>query len=314
MFLKIIVLALNKKVYWIESDSIKKYNNTGDVMKLNRIQKVLMAIIGLSLSLSLIFNIVRISSPVSNLSREGYELFSMLKYTLIEYPVRSFTEGIQVFSRMWALEEENEMLRQQVEGIASMQARIADQQRQIKELQEMNDLKSIISNYETTPSTVLSRSSETWNNTMVIDIGSKDGVKENYAVITNKGLIGRVQTVSENTSIVKLLTIADGTNKVSVKIQISADIMADAILESYDYDEQAFVVKLLDSNNTVTENMTVTTSGMGGVFPSGLLVGKVSRVEELTNAIGMNVYVKPAADFNNLDYVYVVKRLGIDNE
>lgn len=283
-------------------------------MKLNRIQKVLMAIIGLSLSLSLIFNIVRISSPVSNLSREGYELFSMLKYTLIEYPVRSFTEGIQVFSRMWALEEENEMLRQQVEGIASMQARIADQQRQIKELQEMNDLKSIISNYETTPSTVLSRSSETWNNTMVIDIGSKDGVKENYAVITNKGLIGRVQTVSENTSIVKLLTIADGTNKVSVKIQISADIMADAILESYDYDEQAFVVKLLDSNNTVTENMTVTTSGMGGVFPSGLLVGKVSRVEELTNAIGMNVYVKPAADFNNLDYVYVVKRLGIDNE
>ena len=49
------------------------------------------------------------------------------------------------------------------------------------------------------------------------------------------------------------------------------------------------------------------TSGLGGVFPSGLLVGTVSEVSELTNAVGMNVYVKPASDFSNFNYVSVVK-------
>lgn len=285
-------------------------------MKLNRVQKILLGIIALSLSFSLILNIVQVTSPVAMISKEGYGFFSMLKYSLIDNPIQSLTGGMEALSRMWSLEKENEILRQQIEGIASMQARIEEQQRQIQELKEMNDLKSVISDYEPISATVLSRSAEAWNNALTIDVGSADGIQVDYAVISTEGLIGRVQSVNEHTAIVKLLTVTDSSNqnKVSVQISISENVRADAILESYDYDEQAFVVKLLDSNNTVTENMWVTTSGMGGVFPSGLLVGQVSKVEELTNAIGMNVYVKPAADFQNLDYVYVVRRLGIENE
>lgn len=285
-------------------------------MKLNRVQKILLGIIALSLSFSLILNIVQVTSPVAMISKEGYGFFSMLKYSLIDNPIQSLTGGMEALSRMWSLEKENEILRQQIEGIASMQARIEEQQRQIQELKEMNDLKSVISDYEPISATVLSRSAEAWNNVLTIDVGSADGIQVDYAVISTEGLIGRVQSVNEHTAIVKLLTVTDSSNKnkVSVQISISENVRADAILESYDYDEQAFVVKLLDSNNTVTENMWVTTSGMGGVFPSGLLVGQVSKVEELTNAIGMNVYVKPAANFQNLDYVYVVRRLGIENE
>lgn len=279
-------------------------------MKLNRFQKVLLGIIGFLLAFSLVFDMMNITSPTSMISRESYSFFSMLKYSLIDYPVRSITEGFEIFGRMWAVEEENEVLRQQIDGVASMQAKIDEQQRQINELKNMLELKSIISDYETIESTVLVRSLESWNSSMVIDAGKKDGIEENYAVITVEGLIGRIQSVAENTSVVDLLTVADGSKKVSVKIKITDLITADAFLDHYDFNEQAFVLKLLDSNNTVTEGMTVITSGMGGVFPSGLLVGEVSHVEELSNAIGMDVYVKPAADFGSLDYVYVVKRLG----
>jgi rod shape-determining protein MreC len=56
--------------------------------------------------------------------------------------------------------------------------------------------------------------------------------------------------------------------------------------------------------------MTVITSGMGGVFPSGLLVGTVSETVVLTNAVGMNVYVAPAASFSDFSYISVVKLIG----
>lgn len=283
-------------------------------MKLNRLQKILLGAIGLLLAFSLILDAARMSSPLTYISQEGYGFFSLIKYSLIDYPLRSFSEGIEILGRMWALEEENEILRQQIEGVASMQARIDEQKRQIEELKEMNELRSVISDYEAISATVISRSQESWNSLLVIDAGSAEGVTENNAVISTSGLVGKVTSVSEHQAIVKLLTVGDESNKVSVKIHISDSISADAILQSYDFEEQAFVLMLLSSNNTVTENMTVTTSGMGGFFPSGLLVGTVSRVEELSNAIGMNVYVKPAADFSALDYVYVVKRLGTDDE
>lgn len=279
-------------------------------MKLNRFQKFLLILIGIALCFSIGLNMFGVHTPFASISREGYGFFSTLKYTLIDYPVEAITETFEVYGKMWALEEENEILRQQIDGLASMQAKIDEQNRQIKELQEMNELRSVISDYQTISATILNRSFETWNSVLVIDAGSAEGVQENYAIISVDGLIGKVQSVNEHTSIVKLLTVSDASNKVSVKIHIGNGETADAILEKYDFDEQAFVVKLLDSNNTVTENMKVTTSGMGGVFPSGLLVGTVSYVKELNNAVGMDILVKPAADFGNLDYVYVVKRLG----
>ena len=53
-------------------------------MKLNRFQKILLWLIGISLSLSLILNVVSVTTPFSEISRQGYNVFSMLKYSLID--------------------------------------------------------------------------------------------------------------------------------------------------------------------------------------------------------------------------------------
>lgn len=283
---------------------------TGDKMKLNRFQKVLLWLIGISVSLSLILNVVRLSTPFSEISREGYNLFSMIKYSLIDVPVNSVTDFFTSFSQLWQVRQENDLLRTQVDEIASLQAQLSEAQRQIEQLQQLSDLKAVVSDYELIPATVLSRSQDSWNNLLTIDVGSQDGVESDYAVITPRGLIGKVQKAGEGTSTVKLLTAEDGLNKVSVKIEVSEDRTADAILQRYDSNEQAYVVELLNSGSTITENMRVVTSGMGGTFPSGLLVGTVSRVEERTNAVGVLIYVTPAAEYQDLNYVCVVRRSG----
>ena len=279
-------------------------------MKLNRFQKKLLWLIGITVSLSLILNVVSVTTPFSEISRQGYNAFSMIKYSLIDYPVTTVTDFFTSFSRLWQVHQENDLLRTQVDQIASLQAQLAESQRQIEELKQIAELKTIVSDYDLIPSTVLSRSQEAWNNLLTLDVGSADGVGLNYAVITPKGLIGKVTKVTEHTSTVKLITSEDGLNKVSVKIEIGEGKTVDAILEKYDSNEQGFVVKLLNSGATVTEQMRVVTSGMGGVFPSGLLVGNVSKVEELSNAVGMNIYVSPAADFQSFNYVCVVRRQG----
>ena len=279
-------------------------------MKLNRLQKILVWVIGIVVSLSLILNVVRITTPFSEISRQGYNTFAMIKYSLIDYPVTAVTDFFTSFSRLWQVRQENDLLRQHVDSIATLQAQLAESQRQIDELKEIAGLKSIVSDYELIPATVLSRSQESWNNLLTIDVGKNDGVDLNYAVMTPQGLIGKITQVMDNSASVKLITAEDGLNKVSVKIEVGGGKTVDAILEKYDSNEQAFIVKLLNSGATVTENMRVVSSGMGGVFPSGLLVGTVKKVEELSNAVGMNIYVSPAADFQSFNYVYVVRRQG----
>lgn len=280
------------------------------ILKLNRFQKILVWIIGILVSISLILNVVKITTPLNGISNVGYNVFSMFKYALIDAPLETITDFGTSFSSLWKVNKENDDLRKQIDNLASAQAKLNEMQRQINELQDLLKLNEITSNYNYISCTVLTRSQETYNNLLTINVGSDDGIVENQAVITSKGLIGRITNVERSSSIVKLLTTADGNNKVSVKIEVSDLETADAILEKYDLNEKAYLVTLLNANTSITEGMTVVTSGMGGVFPSGLLVGKVKKIEEIPNAVSMNIYVEPSADFDSINYVNVVTRSG----
>ena len=89
---------------------------------------------------------------------------------------------------------------------------------------------------------------------------------------------------------------------------IDENTYVDAIMENYDYTSGCYIAKLLDSNNSVAKSMNVISSGMGQVFPKGLQVGSIESVENIENGIGMKLYIKPSANFSNLDYLYVVSR------
>lgn len=281
--------------------------------KLTRIQKILISFISIAIVFSIVLNIFRMQGPIEGVAKAGYDFFTMLKYSLVEYPVKTVEDFFTSYTRLWQVQQENDILRKKIDEIESNEAKLIEAKQTIQQLKDLNNLKTVLNEYDLIETALISRSYEFWNNYITIDAGSNEGVLENLAVVTSKGLIGRVQTVNEDSSIVKLITTEDGLAKVSVKIQVDENTMADAILEHYDTEKEAFVVKLIHTGSTITTKMVVTTSGMGGVFPSGLLVGTVSEIEALNNAVGMNIYVKPAADFHNMNYVAVVKRSGSVN-
>lgn len=282
--------------------------------RLSVFQKVLLIAITIGLSIVVVFGFLRTSKPIAMLSNASYGFFSMVRFSLIEQPIRSVTGFFDDIIRFYELRDENDRLKQDLDMLALYKAELEEAYRQIAALKELSSVKLASNEFELLPATVMVRSYDVFNSALTINVGSNDGVEVDMAVSSSKGLIGKVSEVYSNSSVVRLLTTERSNHKVAVRIQTSPSTTAEAILERYDRNQEAFVLTLLDTGSTILPEMTVITSGLGGVYPSGLLVGKVSEVQELTNAIGLRILVKPSASFYQFDYVFVVKRAVVAQE
>lgn len=184
---------------------------------------------------------------------------------------------------------------------------IAELQREIQELKEINGLSSTLTEFDSVTALVLNRNRMYWFNTITINLGSDAGIEEDMAVISGEGLIGRVQKVSKTTSEIKLITTNDINSKISVTIQ-SADDTIYGIMSGYDNQENLLEISSTNKNIENLEGSKVYTSGMGGIFPSGILIGEVFKIEEDKYDVSKTIKVTPASDFSNFRFVKVLIR------
>ncbi|MEG0314114.1 MAG: rod shape-determining protein MreC [Erysipelotrichaceae bacterium] len=275
--------------------------------KFNKKQRIIIFIIMLVMGLGFITKTMENRNLLTNIA---YDSFMMIKYTLIEKPSNLVHGWFDDFSRLWTALDENDQMKKEMSQQPQFEAAYNESQRALKELEELNKLVSSMTSYSCVQSNVIYRDVNMWNSFITIDKGTKDNIKKDMAVINSKGLIGRISEVGETTSKVKLLTSEDKSNKVSVRIEVNKNQTAEAILENYDSNTSNYLVHLFDNNIDLEAGKTVITSGNGGVFPSGILVGTVSSVEDLNNQIGKTVFVKPAVDYNDFDYVAVINSGG----
>ena len=182
----------------------------------------------------------------------------------------------------------------------------ASLEKEIQELKEQLELNKTLTEYEPINATILSRNKSYWLNTITIDKGSSSGIKKNMAVITKHGLIGKISKVSNYSSEVKLITCNDKKYKVSVTVKIN-DIDNYATLNGYDKKEGLIKATGFDKNSFVKEGDTVLTSGLGEMFPSGIYIGTVTKVESDKYNLSKTVYIKSEQDFNDIHYVTVLK-------
>ena len=277
-------------------------------MKYNGIKTILTYILIILMSATLLFNFIKIANPLYTTQVQGYGFFTMIKDSLITKPIDSILNSFTTYSNLYNVYKENEVLRKQIDDISRLQNYNSSLLLEINELKELLNLNLILSDYTYVNSTIISRSNSLYNDYVTIDQGSNSNIQQNEAVISPDGLIGKVVEVYDDYSIVNLLTTREENNKVSVKIQINEEEYADAILEHYDSNKNQYVLTLLSANTSIVEDMVVTTSGMGGVFPSNIMIGTVSEVEEINSSIALKIYVEPSVNFANIKYVKVVNR------
>lgn len=198
-------------------------------------------------------------------------------------------------------------LQNKKEKIDSVNAENDNLKDEVKKLKEALQLKTTLSDQYQLSATITSRNIGYWYEEVTIDKGSKDGVKKNMAVVTSKGLIGSTTKVSNHSSTIKLLSNDNMSDKISVKIKTDDDYVY-GLISSYNSKTNTYTVEGISENVTIPKNADVVTTGMGNIFPSGLMIGKVKGMTTDNFDLSKVLEVKSSVDFDNLDYVTVLKR------
>lgn len=165
-------------------------------------------------------------------------------------------------------------------------------------------------NYNTAQ--VLSLTTEPSNSTLVIDLGSSDGMKPNMSVISVDGLVGVISKVSNFTSTVKLMTMMD-VNDPNSQPPIAATAIGKegktfGMIESYDQETGMLKMNKIPQGDPIAEKDTIVTSGIGRLYPQGLTIGTVMSVEEGQFGLTSTAIIKPSAEFQDWKQLIVVSQ------
>ena len=186
-------------------------------------------------------------------------------------------------------------------------SQIKELQKEVAELKSQLELNATLSEYTYVNATVVNRNVGYWYNNLIIDKGSKNGVKKGDAVITNSGLVGRIINVSNFSSTVKLLTSDEISNKISVKVD-SENGYQYGLLVGYDNKNKVYKLEGITNSNDIKEGNLVTTTGLTDYFPSGILIGRVSKVVKDEYDLNSIVEVIPSVNFEDISVVTILNR------
>lgn len=225
----------------------------------------------------------------------------------VRYPFDYIGKKINDGKEKKKMYEEYQNLKKQLEETSGLTIKNQELEKQIKELQELLDIKNILSDYVYTNATVIHRDLEYWQDTITIDKGEQDGITVDMPVVVKDGLIGKVVQTTTFTSTVRLLTANNASDRISVKIDYQ-EAYAYGILSKYNTKEGNYTIEGISQNIEIEEGALVTTTGMGDLFPAGIVIGKVSGIATDNFDLAKVLQVDTDVDFNNLTFVTVLKR------
>lgn len=190
---------------------------------------------------------------------------------------------------------------------AELTAQLAALTEQNADAERLEGLAALKSSYGIEGSTgrIIGTSSDAWSRTVTVDKGSLDGVAVNMPVANSGGIIGQVTEVSASSSTVRLIT--DENSSVSAMLQESR---AQGMLEGQP--DGTLRLNYVDAGAEVNVGDLVVTSGLGGVFPKGILLGRVSSVEKTDNALYYTIVVTPSSEAESNEEVLIVTSLTAD--
>ena len=272
-----------------------------------------MIIIILIIILLVIFSVTlkedRKLNKVESLFKDGFTYIE----NIITYPFNYVSDNIKSYKKLKDVEKSNDVLETSIDRIDSIEAENIELRRQLDALKEELNINYTLSDYEYLNATVISRNVGYWYNKLTINKGSYNGVEKDMVVISSKGLIGRVVKTSTFTSDVRLITTSDTNNKISVHVS-NGDNNLYGVINGYDYKKSVLELEGISNTKDVNVGDYVYTSGLGGIFPAGILIGTVTEITTDSYDLAKIMKVTPSVDFNDINYVSILKRKSDSND
>ena len=212
-------------------------------------------------------------------------------------------QGIgNIFSNLTADQQTLSDLKAENEQLRSRNAELEETNQSTQRLQGLLDLKNNY-NLQSTGARVISGSTDSFNSTIVIDKGTSSGLAVGMPVVDSGGVIGQIIECGPTTSTVRLIT--DEKSGVAAMVQSSRAqgmLMGSA--------SRQITLNLINTNQKVAVGDTVVTSGLGGVFPKGLPLGKVTSVEAAPGSIYYTIVIEPYGNVSSNEEVMVITSLS----
>jgi len=219
---------------------------------------------------------------------------------------RKMEDLFAYFQDIDALREENEALRAEVEELRRQNREYAELKEKNDELRQALNLKSEFADYTITGANIIAVEPGNWFSVFKVDVGEQDGIRADFPVVTgSRGLVGRVLYADKSTS--NIQTIIDEESAVSGWIAKPggghAIVKGDLQLKEEGLCKLIYIPIEVD----VEVGDIIETSGVGGIYPKGIEIGKVIEVRKTNSELDRYAIIQPTADFRRLEEVFILK-------
>ena len=189
--------------------------------------------------------------------------------------------------------QKNSELEDEVSSLQSQVIQLQEQLREADVLYSLLDFARSRPQDKYIASAVIGRDPSPFLHYIIIDHGSDDGIQHGMPVVTQQGLVGKVDAVTASAARIQLIT--DPGSVVNVRLQnqiadaqISGSVTGDVTLE------------MLSQNSEITPGEILLTSGLGGNYPGDVIVGQVAEINTTENQLFQTALVQPVVDFSAL--------------
>ena len=261
----------------------------------------------------LIFIIIAVFSITLKKDRELNKVESLIKDTtisiskIITIPFRFIIDKIDDYKLLVNIRKKYQELLPEVSRIDSLKTENIELRRELESLKKELSIDYTLNEYSYLNATVIYRNVSTWYNTITVDKGTYNGVKEDMVVVNSQGLIGKVVSTTTFTSDIRLITTKETDNKISITIS-NGENKINGLIKNYNYKTKYLEVEGVSNTETVRVGDYVYTSGLGEIFPSGILIGTVSDISTDEYDLAKIIDVTPIADFDDINFVAILKR------
>lgn len=203
------------------------------------------------------------------------------------------------------LREENLELSHQIDVLQAENRELKNYRTENQRLRELLSLKESGEWGETIGCDIIAKDPGNWFNIFTVDKGVNAGISINDVCVTAKGLVGRVVEVGPNTA--KVISIIDAGSSVGAIVTRTQDIaVADGELALLE--EGLCRLNYVTSGANLVNGDTIETSGLGGIYPKGILIGTVTEVKDSVSGMSGYAIIKPAVDFERIREVLIIKQ------
>ena len=226
---------------------------------------------------------------------------------ILGYPIEFITNKIDENKEKDKMYEEYQKLQQEVADNNHYKIENEELKKQLEEMKELLKINDTLAEYTELTAVVINRDLGYWYDTITINKGEHDGVTIGMPAVVGEGLIGKVISTTTFNSTIRLITATDVVDKISVKIQTGNKYVY-GILSSYDSETKTHIIEGISQTEEIENGAIVTTTGMGDIFPAGVMIGKITGVRTDTFDLSNVLEMKSEVDFDNINYVTLLKR------